>query len=382
MLEWTGERYLPWVEDSTIAYEHLHRYAYAAALVADKRVLDLASGEGYGAKMLAQSASSVVGIDSDEGAVRHANAKYAGKTLQFIQGSITDVPLLENQSFDIVVCFEAIEHIEDHEKLISEVKRLLKPAGAFVVSTPNKVIYDGQSTHENPFHLKELEFQEFEMLLARHFGHTQFLGQRIHPSSAIWPIKRSTATGFHEFVIDRNESEFSFIHDDLRIPVYFIGVASDSAVMPAMPASVLVDHSNGLLQEKDQSIAARDKTIASQEHAITWQAGQIKELTAGLDWLRNRVTEMEHTIASHEEALAWRAEQVERLEAENSALIGTLRTTQNDLHLTTNQLTAIHASSGWKLIVRLRALRERALPMGSGRRKLFESFMALVKPRA
>src|SRR5262245_62233265 len=76
MLEWTGERFLPWIKGSTTAYEHLHRYAYAATLVKDKRVLDLASGEGYGSNILARAASSVVGIDIDENVIRHATVKY------------------------------------------------------------------------------------------------------------------------------------------------------------------------------------------------------------------------------------------------------------------------------------------------------------------
>src|SRR5262249_62217038 len=93
MLEWTGERFLPWIKESTIAYEHLHRYAYAATLVRCKRVLDLATGEGYGSKILAAAASSVIGIDIDENAVRHAAEKYGAKNLQFIPGSITAIPI-------------------------------------------------------------------------------------------------------------------------------------------------------------------------------------------------------------------------------------------------------------------------------------------------
>src|SRR5438105_2987107 len=121
MLEWTGERFLPWIKESTIAYEHLHRYAFASTLVEGKRVLDLASGEGYGSNMLAASAATVTGIDIDESVVRHAAGKYGRKNLQFIPGSITAVPIPDDHSFDAIVCFEAIEHIEDQEKLLGEV---------------------------------------------------------------------------------------------------------------------------------------------------------------------------------------------------------------------------------------------------------------------
>ena len=66
LLEPTGERYLPWLEEASIGYEHLHRYAYATQFVKNKRVLDLASGEGYGSYLLAKTAKSVTGIDIDE----------------------------------------------------------------------------------------------------------------------------------------------------------------------------------------------------------------------------------------------------------------------------------------------------------------------------
>src|SRR5688572_13377980 len=91
MLEWTGERYLPWIQDAAIAYEHFHRYVFASRLTNGKHVLDLASGEGYGANMLAQTAASVVGVDIAEAAVQHARQKYARGNLNYLSGSITSI---------------------------------------------------------------------------------------------------------------------------------------------------------------------------------------------------------------------------------------------------------------------------------------------------
>src|SRR5215470_11508581 len=142
MLEWTGERFLPWRNDPALAYEHLHRYFYAAEFAHGKDVLDLASGEGYGANLLAQVANRVVGVDIAEEAVQHARSRYEKKNLEFIAASITKIPIVENATFDLIVCFEAIEHIDDQEGLLQEVLRLLKPYGLFIVSTPNKPVYD------------------------------------------------------------------------------------------------------------------------------------------------------------------------------------------------------------------------------------------------
>jgi ubiquinone/menaquinone biosynthesis C-methylase UbiE len=411
MLEWTGERFLPWIKESTIAYEHLHRYAYASTFVKDKRVLDLASGEGYGSEILAASAASVAGIDIDENAVRHAAEKYGRTNLQFISGSITAIPIRDDRSFDVIVCFEAIEHIEDQEKLLGEVKRLLKPEGLFIVSTPNKVIYHDESGEENPFHVKELYFEEFQRLLAGHFQNIRFLGQRIHPGSNIWPIEQGRDNGFQQFVVDRRESGFEFIDGDKRVPMYFIAIASDSAAALTQPASILIDHSDGLIKEKEreisdtkasaaeaiewkeQQVREREETIASLEDAVKWREGGIRDLEAAirnleaasarmrqdfqsaiqqreeaLAWTRNQISEFEKTVASNEQALAWRMQQVTELEGakafwerESASLNASLQNTQHRLSLATEQLESIYASRGWKFIAWLRQIRDKLM---------------------
>ena len=87
MLEWTDERYLPFVDTkisgAEIHYEHLHRYAFAAQFVKGKKVLDLASGEGYGSYMLSKEAELVIGIEIDERTVKHASSKYISDNLEF-----------------------------------------------------------------------------------------------------------------------------------------------------------------------------------------------------------------------------------------------------------------------------------------------------------
>ena len=374
MLEWTGERYLPWIrEQSTIAYEHLHRYAYATTLVKDKRVLDLACGEGYGSKLLATTAASVVGIDIDETVIRHALEKYGSSNLQFLPGSIASVPLRDDHSFDVIVCFEAIEHIENQDALLAEVQRLLRPGGVFFVSTPNKAIYHDEARDENPFHLKELYFDEFQSLLTRHFAHIQFLGQRIHPSSSIWPIGTSNCDGFREFAVDRGPAtDFEFIERPQRVPLYFIAVASDEAAALSLPGSVLVDQSDSLIKEKDaatrwreEQIAERDETIQSLEDAVKWRETQIAELTTGLEWTQNRATELEKSVASQDQALEWRAQQVAELETakdfwerESTTLTARLQGTERRLAVASDTLAGIYASRGWKFILKLRRIRD------------------------
>src|SRR5690606_33969585 len=96
-------------------YEHLHRYAFAAQFVSGKKVLDLASGEGYGSYLLAKEANFVVGVDIDENAVKHASQKYQAENLNFVKGSICETPIKGEKEFDVIISFEAIEHIEEQE---------------------------------------------------------------------------------------------------------------------------------------------------------------------------------------------------------------------------------------------------------------------------
>ena len=79
-LDWTGERCVPWSPDTQVIYEHYHRYAIARDLCRDKRVLDLACGEGYGTALLASTATTAVGVDIDELSVAHDNGRTAPTT--------------------------------------------------------------------------------------------------------------------------------------------------------------------------------------------------------------------------------------------------------------------------------------------------------------
>ena len=130
LIEWTGERCVPWAPVASVVYEHYHRYLWAQPLVAGRRVLDLGSGEGFGAALLADAARQVVGIDVDERAVEHSRLNYAGPTLQFRAASATDLAGFADGEFDVVVAFEVIEHVADQRQVLSEVARVLAPGAS------------------------------------------------------------------------------------------------------------------------------------------------------------------------------------------------------------------------------------------------------------
>lgn len=217
MLEWTGERFLPWIEDATIAYEHLHRYAYASQFVAGAAVLDLGSGEGYGASLLARTASAVIGVDIDPESVSHAQRRYARPNLDFVDASAVQLPFVD--PVDVVVCFETLEHIDNQHDLIREAKRMLKPEGLLIISTPDKRTYSDEPHADNPFHTRELYFEEFQELLGTHFNEVRFIGQRVYCNSNMWPIEQSEDNELAEFFIERTGSEFQISESRDRVPL-------------------------------------------------------------------------------------------------------------------------------------------------------------------
>jgi GT2 family glycosyltransferase/SAM-dependent methyltransferase len=183
-LEWTGERFVPEVEGG-IALEHIHRYALACEFAEDKVVLDIASGEGYGSAMLSRYARQVLGIDISERAVAFSRKKYVSDNLTFVSGSCSEIPLGDG-SVDMIVSFETIEHHDQHEAMIKEFARVLRPDGVVIISSPDKHEYSDEPQYKNPYHVKELYKNEFEGLLSRYFQHLQMYGQRLIYGSGIF----------------------------------------------------------------------------------------------------------------------------------------------------------------------------------------------------
>ncbi len=161
----TGERMIPEFHKGTVMYaEHQTRYIAAEDLVKGKIVLDIATGSGYGAKLLAKNAKKVFGVDVDADSIEYAKENFYGTNIEYLVGDGESIPLPDN-SIDVVTTFETIEHIKDYQKFIKEVKRVLKPDGLAIVSTPN----DLEFTEGNHYHLHEFEYDELVSLLKKDF---------------------------------------------------------------------------------------------------------------------------------------------------------------------------------------------------------------------
>jgi SAM-dependent methyltransferase len=186
-LEFTGERVVPGLVDENLFNEHVARYRFAARFADRAIVLDAGCGTGYGARELA-NAASVAGIDISAEALLHARREFGGPHVRFLGADCEALPF-RDASFDLVVAFEVIEHLAHWQQLLTEAKRVLRPAGVLLVSTPNKAWYTESRAKAgpNPYHVHEFDYAEFGATLRDIFPHVHLWTQNHTESIAFVP---------------------------------------------------------------------------------------------------------------------------------------------------------------------------------------------------
>ena len=281
-LSFSGERFTPEVEGQ-IAIEHLHRYALACELAAGKTVLDIACGEGYGSAMLSGKAKKVIGIDISIEAVKHAAKRYQNSNIEFKIGNCSKIPL-SNASADLVVSFETIEHHDQHGQMMQEIKRVLRPGGVLLISSPDKYFYSEQNGYNNPYHVKELYEKDFKQLINIYFKKSIFFGQRMLYGSAIFAETQSNQSKVY------HQNKESLIENVLGMPapIYWLGVASDEEI-PTLPSSIfespvsqsepvinVVNQYNSTMAQLSETTEKLNSTMAQLSETLqsrTWRWG-------------------------------------------------------------------------------------------------------------
>jgi 2-polyprenyl-3-methyl-5-hydroxy-6-metoxy-1,4-benzoquinol methylase len=162
-----AERWVPGFIWPLNEREHLSRYNLASAHVQGKTVLDLASGSGYGSFLLATEgkASEVVACDLDQSAIRYGNARYSHpRVKRFVENA---EEFQRPDYFDVVVSFETIEHLQNYQKFLQNVRTSLVNNGKLIISTP--IVANTRTNCRNPYHKIEWSFQDFQMLIREFF---------------------------------------------------------------------------------------------------------------------------------------------------------------------------------------------------------------------
>lgn len=284
-MDFTGERMIPELnKDDEIYLEHMNRYLFASQFAKEKIVLDIACGTGYGSNLLAEAgAKSVTGMDISEEAINYSKNKYHSKSLEFQVGDVEKIPL-EDKKMDVVVSLETIEHVDRKKQqlFLTEVERVLKEDGLFVVSTPNPLVYP----KGNPFHVAELSKDEFRNLLGKHFKYVEIFYQDCVEGDYIFSEDK-----LKEEIISSQKNGVSFQKIN-TLPVsgnmYLIAVCSNRKLSQQINGFVAVSNKKPrILWQIYQKNAERAESVIKQKQ---------NELQKKEDELKKRADSCKHEI--------------------------------------------------------------------------------------
>lgn len=169
---------------------HVATYDFARAFVRDAEVLDFGCGTGYGAKILSAHADSIVGVDISGEAIAEARTPPVPDNVTFeVMAPIEQEPLPhDDDTFDVVLSFQVIEHVPDVDVYLREIRRVLRPGGRFVCATPDRTVrLHPRQRPWNVFHLDEFSPQQMDAMMRSAFGEVDVYGMTSTPSEILAP---------------------------------------------------------------------------------------------------------------------------------------------------------------------------------------------------
>jgi SAM-dependent methyltransferase len=170
-------------------FRHLFPYVEVARRTPHTaHVLEVGCGAGYGAHHLAAAVDTVTATDPSAQAIAYARAKYPG--VNFEQAEGTRLPFAAD-SFDVVLSFQVIEHIADARSYLREIRRVLKPAGLFYCTTPNRRLrLLPFQPPKNPYHVREYSNHDLRRSFRSVFANPDVMGVMSRPDLMAIEIAR------------------------------------------------------------------------------------------------------------------------------------------------------------------------------------------------
>lgn len=163
-----------------LAHETRYNWVLEQYDLTNKIILDFGCGSGYGAYMLTKRAQLVLGVDQSQRAIEYAIGRYQSKNLKFINIDACSkdvVNLLGEHSFDFIISFDVIEHIERYFDYIENISALMKKDGTFILGCPNRLQTFKWNRYWNPFHFQEFSPYQLRKILSLYFGNIQLHSQ-------------------------------------------------------------------------------------------------------------------------------------------------------------------------------------------------------------
>jgi len=185
-INFTGERMILGKASKRVEKEHLERYKLAQSYAKGNSILDIACGSGYASEIFIKSqAYQYLGVDINQESVDYANNRYSSNNISFIKDSICSFK--HKNKFDVITCFETIEHVECYKKALNNLYSALEDDGTLLISSPNRTVTTPQAitlseTPKNPFHTQEFTINELKNeVVNAGFKIEKILGQRQRP---------------------------------------------------------------------------------------------------------------------------------------------------------------------------------------------------------
>ncbi len=364
---------------------HCARYAIAKPLVAGKRVLDIACGEGYGSYLLKEAgAASVVGVDIDEATIARCRESFQGPGLEFRVGRAEAVAeIFARGEFDVVISVETLEHLGDPETFLRGIKHAVKDGGTVVITCPNDGWYYGDSGRSNPFHKSRYSFEDFKKLTSSVLG-----------KKAQWSLgtggfgfvstPESIKTGYETVPnswLSRLEASGAYVVGaqqelDVRPDTcsYFVGVwgspvpVSGMGVFPVsmdtytrmviakneagiVPLALFVGQQEELKAAEASRDALSEQAAALQKEVADGQE-RLRAVTEDRDGLRRKVMELQRALESSNE-------QLRDVRSDSSALLAQLSEVQSEREDLRQHLERLNESDASTRQLLLEAERDR-----------------------
>jgi len=301
-MKFTGERVIPGEVDADLFNEHWTRYLFASRFAAGKKVLDVACGSGYGTALLANSAASVAGADVAREAVEYARQHYGSPNTQFIQADCFSLPF--GAQFDLVVAFEIIEHLQDAARFLTELRRVLTPAGVLLISTPNRLYYTDDRGVINPFHEREYSYSEFGNLLRGVFSHCSILLE-----NHVAGVLIADASGSNRLPDKPTEclqppaDEPSAEARRREREAYFLVAVCSAQPVPASPPLLYLPSTGNVLRERETHIRELENQLAGARQERDTARERFRSLEKEFEERSRWAEQLNQTVAEYDRQL-------------------------------------------------------------------------------
>lgn len=296
----------PFVDDPVKALEHYHRYLYASRFVRNRRVMEIACGEGYGTAFLSINAEEVIGVEADEGVISRAKEKYKDfKKARFVSARLDEFILSEPRC-DVIVSFGTVERLdaEARQRFVLNIKKSLKPGGILVISAS---ISDGRLEDigdRGESRTPEFSAVKFSEFLKQHFVSAVFLGQKPVTVSSVWSLYQ-WQDDFFRFHTRDNLFTLPPEDEQFAVPMSLIAVCSTHPLPREIADSSKSVYYDIAQVKRTQEIILRSRRLESEVETLRESVGGLlKDEAERTDLLIRLQRENTENRASLEEKTA------------------------------------------------------------------------------